>query len=193
MKKSLNLIIALIFIIAIAVVIGIVLLNNNSNNDSTLKFETAKDMKAIINSIYKNSELEAPDTVIEEVSLENDYLVTSLTGLQSTTNIKTIVSSEPLISPMAYSLVLIKTTDNADVEAIKSEIYNNIDMRKWICVSAEKLYITNSENLIFVIMSSEENAKPAYEEFKKLANGKIGKELEKSFEEDDFELPPEMF
>ena len=55
---------------------------------------------------------------------------------------------------------------------------DNINMNKWICVSAEKLYITNNGNVIFLVMSSEEIAKPVYENFKKYVNNEIGKELE---------------
>ena len=73
----------------------------------------------------------------------------------------------------------------------KKEIFDNIDMRRWICVSAEKLYITNYENVIFLVMSSEEWAKPVYEEFKKYVENDIGKELEKT-EEENIELPPEL-
>ena len=78
-----------------------------------------------------------------------------------------------------------------DVEKLKQEMLDNIDMRRWICVSAEKLYITNSGNIIFLVMSSEDIAKPVYEGFKKYVNNQIGKELEKSNEE-VIELPPEM-
>ena len=42
-------------------------------------------------------------------------------------------------------------------------------------------------------MSDEEWAKLVYEEFKKYVDNKIGKELEKAGEEENIELPPEMF
>ena len=64
-------------------------------------------------------------------------------------------------------------------------------MRKWICVSAEQLYITNNGNLIFLVMSSDDWAKPVYENFKKYVNNEIGKELQKKSNEEDIELPPE--
>ena len=32
--------------------------------------------------------------------------------------------------------------------AFKEEMYNNIDMNKWLCVSADVLYLTNYGNTI---------------------------------------------
>ena len=69
---------------------------------------------------------------------------------------------------------------------------DNIDMRRWICVSAEQLYITNSGNLIFSVMADKDIAKTVYNDFKKYVNNNIGKELEKSNNEENIELPPEM-
>ena len=66
-----------------------------------------------------------------------------------------------------------------------------IHTSKWICVSASKVYVTNHDNVIFLVMADEEWAKPVYDEFKKFVNNNIGKELEKNAEE-DFELPPQM-
>ena len=69
---------------------------------------------------------------------------------------------------------------------------DNIDMRRWICVSAEQLYITNSGNVIFSVMTDKDIAKAVYDDFKKYVNNNIGKELEKSNDEENIELPPEM-
>lgn len=41
-------------------------------------------------------------------------------------------------------------------------------------------------------MSDEEWAKPVYENFKKYANNETGKELERTEDFGDVELPPEM-
>ena len=84
-----------------------------------------------------------------------------------------------------------KVKAGADIEGIKQEMLDNLNMNKWICVSAEKLYITSYNNIIFAVMSDEDWAKPVYEGFKKYVNNKNGKELEKTAEE-DIELPDEM-
>lgn len=96
------------------------------------------------------------------------------------------------MNAQAYSAVALLVKEGTDVEKLKQEILDNIDMRKWICVSAEQLYITNNGNLIFLVMSSDDWAKPVYENFKKYVNNEIGKELQKKNNEEDIELPPEM-
>jgi len=60
---------------------------------------------------------------------------------------------------------------------MKQEMLDNIDVRKWICVQAERVYVTNYNDVIFLVMASEEWAKPVYDEFKNLVGGKVGKEL----------------
>ena len=110
--------------------------------------------------------------------------VTSYTGLKTNDGIESIVVSEPLITSQAYSVAIVKVKDNADVEKIKQEMLDNIDMRRWICVSAEQLYITNSGNVIFSVMADKDIAKAVYNDFKKYVNNNIGKELEKSNDEE---------
>ena len=66
-------------------------------------------------------------------------------------------------------------------------------MNIWICVSADKLYVTNYNDVIFFVMSTEEWAKPVFESFKSYVGEKnVGKVLEKSQDFEDIELPPEI-
>ena len=105
------------------------------------------------------------------------------TGLKSTNNVETIVVSEPMMSSQAYSLVMVKTTSKkADIESMKQEMIDNINTRKWICVEAEKVYVTNYKDVIFLVMASDEWATPVYNEFKNLVGGKVGEELVKTTE-----------
>ena len=148
-------------------------------------------MKKMINAVYSKLGDQLPSLETSTISSSDINQVKTYTGLQSTDNIEKIVVSEPLMSAQAYLLATVKVKDGADIEKMKQEMLNNLDMRKWICVSAEKLYITNHENTIFMIMSSAEWADPVYNAFKEYVDNKIGKELTKT-EEEEIELPPEM-
>ena len=148
-------------------------------------------MKKMINTVYSKLGDQLPSLETSTISSSDINQVKTYTGLQSTDNIEKIVVSEPLMSAQAYLLATVKVKDGADIEKMKQEMLNNLDMRKWICVSAEKLYITNHENTIFMIMSSAEWADPVYNAFKEYVDNKIGKELTKT-EEEEIELPPEM-
>lgn len=188
MKKQNIFIIGLILLAVISFIIFI-LVSGSGNKGSV---ETPKDINDIIDTINKNNKNVLPELETMKVDIKNIDEVTSYTGLKTNDGIESIVVSEPLITSQAYSVAIVKVKDNADVEKIKQDMLDNIDMRRWICVSAEQLYITNSGNLIFSVMADKDIAKAVYNDFKKYVNNNIGKELEKSNNEENIELPPEM-
>ncbi len=188
MKKQNIFIIGLILLAVISFIIFI-LVSGSGNKGSA---ETPKNINDIINTINKNNKNVLPELETMKVDIKNIDEVTSYTGLKTNDGIESIVVSEPLITSQAYSVAIVKVKDNADVEKIKQEMLDNIDMRRWICVSAEQLYITNSGNVIFSVMADKDVAKAVYNDFKKYVNNNIGKELEKSNNEENIELPSEM-
>lgn len=188
MKKQNIFIIGFILLVVISFII-FTLVSGRGNKGNV---ETPKDINDIINTINKNNKNVLPELETMKVDINNIDEVTSYTGLKTNDGIESIVVSVPLISAQAYSVAIVKVKDNADVEKIKQEMLDNIDMRRWICVSAEQLYITNSGNVIFSVMADKDIAKAVYNDFKKYVNNNIGKELEKSNNEENIELPPEM-
>ncbi len=193
MKKQTMITIIVIAIIAIIAIVGVVIVKNNNNTTNggtSVKIESEKDMKSMLKSIYSKNKDVLPELETEEIDVSNSDLVTSYTGIQSTGNVESLVVLEPLMSSQAYSAVALKVKSNANIETVKEEILNNVDMRKWICVSAEKLYVTNYNNIIFFVMSDEDWATATYNSFKEYVGNEIGKELQKSGEE-DIELPEE--
>lgn len=188
MKKQNIFIIGLILVGVISFIIFI-LVSGSGNKGSV---ETPKDINDIINTINKNNKDILPELETMKVDIKNIDEVTSYTGLKTNDGIESIVVSVPVMTAQAYSVAIVKVKENADVEKIKQEMLDNIDMRRWICVSAEQLYITNSGNVIFSVMADKDIAKAVYNDFKKYVNNNIGKELEKSNNEENIELPPEM-
>lgn len=186
MKKSSIIILVVVILAIIAGVVVYMVTNKNTTSSSSI------DLKAMVDTIYNDANVELPSLETRKIDLANNSdMVSSYTFLSNNDSVEELVVSEPLMSSQAYSLVALKLKNNANVEQVKQEIYDNVNMRKWICVSAEKLYITNHNNVIFYVMASEDWAKPVYDSFKKYVNNEVGKELEKS-ENSDYELPPEM-
>ena len=185
MKKQNIFIIGLILLAVISFIIFILVSGSgNKGNGNKGNVETPKDINDIINTINKNNKNVLPELETMKVDIKNIDEVTSYTGLKTNDGIESIVVSEPLITAQAYSVAIVKVKANADVEKIKQEMLDNIDMRRWICVSAEQLYITNSGNVIFSVMADKDIAKVVYNDFKKYVNNNIGKELEKSNDEE---------
>lgn len=179
-------------LIALAVVMlaVIMLVRGRGNETSTSKFGTVDDVKTMVKSIYKDLGDILPALEFQKINNSTESL-NYFTGLSDSSNVKFAVVSEPLMNAQAYSLVVLKVKDVSKIEDMKQEMYDNINMAKWICVSAEKLYITNSDDIIFMVMASDDWATPVYNEFKKYVNNNIGKELTKT-DSGDINLPGEM-
>lgn len=188
MKKSIIIVILIIAVIA-AIVGGFSFMKRREPKERSL--QTAEEIQNMLNTIYSSGKVELPKLETTTIDVNDVNQVSNFTGLKSNANVEELVVSVPFINAQAYSLAVIKVNEKADIEQMKQEMLDNIDMRRWICVSAEKLYITNYENVIFLVMSSEEWAKPVYDEFKSFVKNDIGKELDKS-ETGDIDLPPEM-
>lgn len=176
MKQKKFFIIGLILLAVISFIIFILVSGSGKKGN----VETPKNVNDIINTINKNNKNVLPELETIKVDIKNIDEVTSYTGLKTNDGIESIVVSEPLVTAQAYSVAIVRVKDNADIEKIKQEMLDNIDMRRWICVSAEQLYITNSGNVIFSVMADKDVAKAVYNDFKKYVNNNIGKELEKS-------------
>lgn len=190
MKKE-NIIIGIV-VLAVIVILGVLFINLNKNETTESTIKDSKDMIKMVNSIYQNINKELPSLETIAIDVNNLDDVTSYTGLKSNKDIEELVISVPMMNAQAYSLAVVKVKDDANIESLKQEMLDNINMRRWICVSAEKLYITNNGNIIFLVMADKDTAKSVYDGFKSYVNNKIGKELEKTNEEENIELPPEM-
>lgn len=189
-KKTLTIIV--IAVIILAIIIGaVVILNNKNKGNEVSKIENVEQMKEMFKTIYSKLEGKLPNLETQEISVEDETQVKAYTGLKSNKNIEKIVVSEPLMTSQAYSAVTVKVKSGANIEQVKQEMLENINMSKWICVSAEKLYMTNNGNTIFMVMATENWAKPVYDEFKEYVGNNIGKELEKTARE-NIDLPPQI-
>lgn len=166
----------IVLVIALFVIIMFVV---GKSKESVSKFKTSDDLKNMINTIYNELGDTLPALDFQNIDSSTESFK-YYTGLSDSSNVEFFVVSEPLMNAQAYSLVVLKVKDTSKIETMKQEMYNNINMAKWLCVSAEKLYITNSDDIIFMVMASDNWATPVYNGFKKYVNNNIGKELTKT-------------
>ena len=183
MKKKI--IIPIVIVIIIAIVAIIVIMNNSNKHSANLN--TTKEIKTALKTIQKNLGGTLPDLEVTEINPKDSELVSSYTYLTDPSIITSLVVAEPTMSSQAYLALIFKVKDNVNVEEVKKELLENIDMNRWICVSADVLYITNNGNTIFAVLSFEDWATPVYNEFVKYVDNNVGKTLEKTA--DDIELP----
>lgn len=190
MKKALKFIIPVVIIVAIVAVVVIAMNRETKPKSNLPEINSSEDLIALVEKIYEGQEDKLfPSIETREVDVSDEMLINAVTGLTNGENLEFAVASEPMITSQAYSLVLVKVKDGVDPNEIAKEMNEKINTRKWICVAAEKAYTTSSGNVVCLVMSSEDIAKPIYEKFKELA-GTVGQEYEKS--EIEPELPEEM-
>ena len=120
------------------------------------------ELTDIMDKIYadvKEDERPMLETVnILEQETENlDDLIVYTIGTKDI-NYKEIYESRPIIGSIAYSVVLVRMEEGADIEAAKKAIKENVDPRKWFCVwvEPEDVIIKSKGDLIILIMVEDE-------------------------------------
>lgn len=171
--------------IVFLLIVGVMLLFGRSGS---ISLNTEDDMISVINDVYSNTKIELPSLESRVIDLSNNDSAKSYTGLDDNGDVELIVASEPLMSSQAYSFVMVKFKDGTRIEDVKKKMYDNLNMNKWLCVSADKLFITNYDNTIVYLMSASEWS-DVFNSFKDVA-GSTGKVLEKNGEV--YDLPPEI-
>ena len=186
MKKTVIIIVAVVIVIAI--VAALILLPNNAK--SNLSINSAEDLNTLVDNIYAGVTIEMPGVMTQPVDVTDKDAVSYMTGLENGDELEYLVVSEPMMSSQAYSMVIAKVKSGVNASKVAQTMKDNIDTRKWICVSAEQLYSTNSGDVVFLIMTNKELADAVYGSFKTLAGG-VGQEFEKV--EQQVELPADMY
>lgn len=186
MNKTVKTIIITLVVIAIVVVILFAIFMVSNKSKTNLEpVNSSEDLLALVDKIYEGQESELSSLQSQVVDITDSNFVQYYTGLESGTNLEYVVASEPLMTSQAYSLVLVKVKDGVSADEVAKEMSEKVDTRKWICVEAEKLYVTSSGDIICLMMSTEEMAKPIYEKFVTLA-GNVNATYEKTQEAVDF-------
>lgn len=70
------------------------------------------------------------------------------------------LASEPMMSSVAHSVVLVRVAPGTDIEAAKKSIKEKIDGRKWICVEVDpaNILVDNVGDLVLLVMDNEKSA-----------------------------------
>ena len=132
----------------------------------------------------KEDKLDAPLTDIMQAIVTDavpaDQLPMSLTEIEVTSDLaesflgtsdidyKEALAMEPMMSSVAFSVVLVRMNDEADVEDAMTKISSTINPRKWICVEAENVIVESRGDVILVVMANEpaELIATAFNEYK---------------------------
>jgi len=183
MKKSTIVIIAVVAVVAIVAVIALALNSGASSNLPAIN--SADDLVSLVDSIYAGVTMEMPGVATQPLDVTDAETINYMTGLENGDELEYLVVSEPMMSSQAYSMLIAKVKSGSNASKIAETMKNNINTRKWICVTAEKVYATNSGDVVFLVMTKPDLAKAVYDSFKTLA-GNVGQEFERTEQEAEF-------
>lgn len=119
------------------------------------KVQVTGTLEELMTKVYSNLPEDKTPMALGniEVTKENvkDYLGTD--DIEFTE----ALASESQVGSIAHSVVLVRVDENADFEAIKTKIKENVNPRKWICVGVDEgnVIVKNKGNLIILIMTND--------------------------------------
>lgn len=116
------------------------------------------DLVSVINQMYSAVELDAETKesfsyhMIEAVTADTAEYVLGTTELEYAE----AAYAMPMMSAVAYQLILVRVDESADVEAAKTALDEAFDEGKWVCVMPEKVAVTNVGNVIMLVAGTEQ-------------------------------------
>ena len=94
---------------------------------------------------------------LTDTSEDGLWMLKDNTGLENADNITDAAVFGPMMGSIAFSMVMVRTAEDADVKAVAETMKNNIDPRKWICVEADDLQVVSYGDVIMLIMVDSQN------------------------------------
>ena len=157
----------------------------NADTAGMVHLDSADEVSAFMDEVYGGvaEDLLPMEVTTTELDLGDADLISYHTGLSDLSGIEGIYLSESMMSSTAYSAVYIRTTDEADAEAIRQQLMDNINPAKWTCVTAEQQYAVLLGNDIFFVMGHQDTASAVLEKAIAAAetrNMKVSDKLEKA-------------
>ena len=135
--------------------------NKNEDTDKVGSENLEGSLEDILKKIYDTAATseqfkEYADTGLQktEITAERTEYYLGKAGIE----FEEALSSEPIMSPSAYELDLVRVKEGADIESIKKEMKDNVNPMKWVCVGVdpENIIVDNIGDVIILIMSDDE-------------------------------------
>ena len=153
------------------------------------------ELSDMVDAIYKIQPVELMGMETTGIDLTDETWYGYLAGLTADNvgKVDAAVISEPMTGSQAYSLVLLRLRDKADAREIADSMEENISMRKWVCVEADKARVVSFDDKLLYVMADSELVDAD------LLADAAAKAFDATFEvddslvnEDESELPPEL-
>ena len=158
MKKMISMLLALILVLGLTACGG----NNTPATEAPTEAPTEAvvkvegTMEELLNKIVEKQPVEFMGGTmpidLTDTSEDGLWMIKNYTGLDNADSICEAAFFEPMMGSMAYSMVMVRTAEGADVKTVAEGMKNGIDPRKWICVEADDLQVVSYGDVVMLIM-----------------------------------------
>lgn len=173
MKKVLSIVLVLTMIVSLAAGCAKAPADNGGSASLT------DSLPDIVDKIYAAHPVDLSVSTETVDITDTDWMLPQFTGLKSTEGVKEAVVSEPMISSIAYSLVLVRVEDAKNAQSIAQQMKDGINPRKWVCVEADDLAVCGYGDVVMLIMVASDfaadgiTAQAMVDAFKSVCGGKL--------------------
>lgn len=116
------------------------------------------ELSDMVDELYKIQPVDLMGMETTAIDLTDESWYNYLAGLtaENVDKVDAAVISEPMTGSQAYSLVLARVKDAADAPEIAASMRDNINLRRWVCVAADRArVVTFGDKVLFVMSDSE--------------------------------------
>lgn len=126
--------------------------------EEPVQAEPDSELSALIDSIYAAYPVDVMMLETTAVDLTDTDWYPYQTGLNADqiAKVDAAVLSEPGVGSQAYSMVLVRLKDKADAKEITDAMTDGINMRKWVCVEANRARAVAFDNKVLYVMADSE-------------------------------------
>lgn len=183
MKKIIAILLALAAILSFAACGNDADVEETPTTTEAPAFQLEGTLEEISSKIIENTtKIEMTLYPPKSLELNEIEVVTTYIGIDPTDKVDSVVFTDPMIGSIPFSMCLVKAKDGVDIEALKNEILEGVNYRKWICVAAEKVLVSNCGDTIMMVMSTEEIVDDVYNAFSTVSSGNASQPITKAGE-----------
>ena len=147
-------------LLAVVMMFGLVACGGKTTAPTTAPTEAAATvegtMEELLNKVVEINPVEFMGGTmpidLTDTSEDGLWNIKYNTGLDNADNITDAAVFGPMMGSMAFSMVMVRTAEGADVKAVAEGMKTGIDPRKWICVEADDLQVVSYGDVVMLIM-----------------------------------------
>ena len=146
------------FVLAMVLAMSMVGCGGNSSSGSTTVEGT---MEELVTKVVEKEPVEFMGGLmpvdLTDTSEEGLYWINYFTGLENGDMISDVAAYEPMMSSIAFSLVMVRANEGVDAKELAEKMASSIDQRKWMCVEADDLQVAGWGDVVMLIMVSSDS------------------------------------